>query len=65
MENTFELTPIHTDVLNSMTDESKGAIVAVVNAFGYYSAISFFMTELGMSGQKAKILADLGCYVIK
>ena len=65
MENTFELTPIHTDVLNSMNDESKGAVVAVVNALGYYQAISFFMTELEMSGDKAKILADLGCYILK
>ena len=65
MENTFELTDLHTDVLNSMNDELKGAIAAVVNAVGYYQAISFFMDELKMSEDKAKILADLGCYILK
>ena len=65
MENTFELTDLHTDVLNSMNDELKGAIAAVVNAVGYYQAISFFMTKLEMSEKEAKIFADLGCYVLE
>ena len=64
MENTFELTDEHTIMLDSMNDELKGAAKQVVNTLGYYSAISFFMTELKMAEDKAKILADLGCYVI-
>ena len=64
MENTFKLTDEHTTMLNGMNDEIKGAVSHLVNTLGYYSAISFFMTELELSEDKAKILADLGCYVI-
>jgi hypothetical protein len=64
MENTFKLTDEHTIMLDGMNDELKGAAVDVVNTLGYYSAISFFMTELELTEDKATILADLGCYVI-
>lgn len=65
MENTFELTDEHTIMLDGMNYELKAAARDVVNALGYYQAISFFMDELKMSEDKAKILADLGCYILK
>ena len=65
MENTFELTDEHTIMLDGMNDELKGAAKQVVNTLGYYVAIEFFMAELKMSEDKAKILADIGCYILK
>ena len=65
MENTFELTDEHTIMLHGMNDEIKDAVVDVVNTLGYYSAISFFMTELELTEDKAKILADIGCYMLE
>ena len=64
MENTFKLTDEHTIMLDGMNDELKGTTRDVVNTLGYYQAISFFMTELELTEDKATILADLGCYVI-
>lgn len=64
MENTFKLTDEHTIMLDGMNDELKDTVKQVVNTLGYYQAISFFMTELELTEDKAKILADLGCYVI-
>ena len=48
-----------------MNDETKTAARDVVNALGYYHSIQFFMDELTMDESKAKLLADLGCYVIE
>ena len=64
MENTFQLTDEHTTMLDSMNDELKAAAKQVVNTLGYYQSIQFFMDELDMDESKAKLLADLGCYVI-
>ena len=64
MENTFKLTDEHTIMLDGMNDELKDTVKQVVNTLGYYQAISFFMTELELTEDKAKILADLACYVI-
>ena len=65
MENTFELTNEHTIILDGMNDELKDTVKQVVNTLGYYVAIEFFMAELKMSEDKAKILADIGCYILK
>jgi hypothetical protein len=65
MENTFELTEAHTNMLNSMDDETKDATKHIVDTFGYYTSIAFFMAELNMSEDKAKLLADIGCYVLR
>lgn len=65
MENSFEPTEAHTIMLNSMNDETKAAAKQVVDTLGYYQSIQFFMDELDMDDSKAKILADLGCYVIE
>ena len=64
MENTFEPTEAHTIMLDGMNDELKDAAKRVVNTLGYYVAIQFFMAEFKMTEDKAKILADLGCYMI-
>jgi hypothetical protein len=64
MENTFQLTDEHTTMLDSMNDELKAAAKQVVDTLGYYQSIQFFMDELDMDESKAKLLADLGCYVI-
>jgi|LakMenEpi03Aug12_release.lakeMendotaPanAssembly.Ray.scaffolds.fasta_scaffold31730_9 hypothetical protein len=64
MENTFKLTDEHTIMLDGMNDELKDTAKQIVNTLGYYQAISFFMTELELTEDKAKILADLACYVI-
>ena len=65
MENTFELTDEHTIMLDGMNDAVKDTAKQVVNTLGYYVAIEFFMAELKMSVDKAKILADIGCYILK
>lgn len=64
-ENTFELTDEHTIMLDGMNDETKAAARDVVSTLGYYQSIQLFMDELEMSEDKAKILADIGCYILK
>ena len=64
MKNTFELTEEHTTMLDGMNDELRDAAKQVVNTLGYYQSIQLFMDELDMDQSKAKLLADLGCYVI-
>jgi hypothetical protein len=65
MENTFEPTEAHTIMLDGMNDELKDAAKGVVDTLGYYVAIQFFVAEFKMTEDNAKILADLGCYVIE
>ena len=65
MENSFELTEAHTIMLDGMDDELRDAAKQVVDTLGYYQSIQFFMDELDMDDSKAKVLADLGCYVIE
>jgi hypothetical protein len=65
MENTFELTEAHTIMLNGMNDELRDAAKRVVDTLGYYVAIQLFMAEFKMTEDNAKVLADLGCYVIE
>jgi hypothetical protein len=65
MENSFELTDEHTTMLDGMNDETKAAAKQVVDTLGYYVAIQFFVAEFKMTEDNAKLLADLGCYVIE
>ena len=65
MENTFELTDEHTIMLDGMSNAVKDTAKQVVNTLGYYVAIEFFMAELKMAEDKAKILADIGCYMLE
>ena len=64
MKNTFELTDEHTTMLDGMNDELRDAAKQVVGSLGYYQSIQFFISEFEMTESNAKILADLGCYVI-
>jgi hypothetical protein len=64
MENTFEPTEAHTIMLDGMNDELRDAAKRVVDTLVYYVAIQFFVAEFKMTEDKAKLLADLGCYVI-
>jgi hypothetical protein len=65
MENSFELTDEHTTMLDGMNDELRDAAKQVVDTLGYYVAIQFFVAEFKMTEGNAKLLADLGCYVIE
>jgi hypothetical protein len=65
MENTFEPTEAHTIMLDGMSNELKDAAKRVVDTLGYYVAIQFFVAEFKMTEDNAKVLADLGCYVIE
>ena len=65
MENSFEPTEAHTIMLDSMDDELRDAAKQVVDTLGYYVAIQFFVAEFKMTEDNAKLLADLGCYVIE
>jgi hypothetical protein len=65
MENTFEPTEAHTIMLDGMNDELKDTAKRVVNTLGYYVAIQFFVAEFKMTEDNAKLLADIGCYVIE
>ena len=51
-------------MLDGMNDELKDTAKQVVDTLGYYVAIQFFVAEFKMTEDNAKILADLGCYVI-
>lgn len=64
MENTFEPTARHNTMLRIMDDETKAAIKQIVDALGYYQAIHVLTTECGKSNTQARILADIGCYML-
>jgi hypothetical protein len=64
MENTFEPTEAHTIMLDGMSNELKNAAKQVVDTLGYYVAIQFFVAEFKMTEDNAKILADVGCYML-
>ena len=65
MENSFKPTDEHTIMLDGMDDELRDAAKRVVDTLGYYVAIQFFVSEFKMTEDNAKLLADLGCYVIE
>ena len=64
MENTFEPTVRHITTLNAMDDQTKSAIKQLVDTLGYYRTIQVLITECKKSNKEAKILADIGCYMI-
>ena len=64
MENSFEPTEAHTIMLDGMSDELRDAVKRVVDTLGYYVAIQFFVAEFKMTEDNAKILADVGCYML-
>ena len=64
MENTFQPTVRHTTMLSIMDDETKAAIKQIVDTVGYYRTIQYLTTECGKSNTQARILADIGCYML-
>ena len=64
MENTFEPTVRHNTMLSIMDDQTKAAIKQIVDTVGYYRTIQYLTTECGKSNTEARILADIGCYML-
>ncbi len=64
MENTFEPTARHNTILRIMDDQTKSALKQIVDTLGYYQAIQVLTTECGKSNTEARILADVGCYML-
>ena len=64
MENTFEPTARHNTLLNVMDDETKSALKLMVETLGYYQTIQVLTNELGKGSNEARILADIGCYML-
>jgi len=64
MENTFEPTARHNTILRSMDDQTKSSIKLMIDTLGYYHTIQALTTECGKSTTEAKILADIGCYML-
>ena len=64
MENTFQPTVRHNTMLRIMDDETKAAIKQIVDTVGYYHTIQYLTNECGKSNTEARILADIGCYML-
>ncbi len=64
MKNTFEPTVRHNTLLRAMDEQTKYAIKQLVDTLGYYRAIQVLITDCNKSKREAKILADIGCYMI-
>ena len=64
MESTFEPTARHNTMLRIMNDETKKAIKLLVDTLGYYQTIQVLTNDCGKSNTEAKILADIGCYML-
>lgn len=65
MENmTFEPTVRHNTLLRYMDDQTKAALKLMINTLGYYSTISVLISECGIGNNEARILADIGCYMM-
>jgi hypothetical protein len=64
MENSFEPTDEHNTLLSIMSDETKSDLKLIIGVLGYYHAIRVLVDENGMTEHEAKILADIGCYML-
>ena len=64
MENTFQPTVRHNTMLSIMDDQTKAAIKQIVDTVGYYRTIQYLTNECGKSNTEARILADIGCYML-
>ena len=65
MENTFEPTVRHNTLLRYMDDQTKAALKLMVNTLGYYHTIQVLLKACGKSNNEARILADIGCYMLE
>ena len=64
MENTFEPTARHNTLLRYMDGQTKSALKQVVHTLGYYHTIQFLLLVCGKNNNEARILADIGCYML-
>ena len=64
MIQTFEPTEIHKLLFKQMNDETKSSIKYLVEGVGYYHTIQILTTRCGKTEDEAKILADIGCYIM-
>lgn len=65
MEQTFEPTVRHYTLLRYMDDETKTALKLMMDTIGYYHTIRCLMDDCNQSSSNAKVLADIGCYMLK
>ena len=65
MENTFEPTVRHNTLLRYMDDQTKAALKLMISTLGYYSTISVLVSDCGKGNNEARILADIGCYMLE
>jgi hypothetical protein len=64
MENTFEPTARHNTLLRLMDGQTKSAIKHLVQTLGYYHTIQVLLLVCGKNNNEARILADIGCYML-
>lgn len=64
MNNTFKPTVRHNTMLRIMDDQTKSALKQLVDTLGYYHAIRVLITKCDKSDTQARILADIGCYML-
>jgi hypothetical protein len=64
MENTFEPTVRHNTLLRYMDDQTKSALKQMVNTLGYYHTIQLLTSQCNKGNNEARILADIGCYML-
>lgn len=62
---TFEPTVRHYTLLRYMDEPTKTALKLMITTLGYYSTISVLVSECGKSDNQARILADIGCYMLE
>ena len=64
MENTFEPTVRHNTLLGLMDGQTKSALKQMVYTLGYYHTIQVLLLVCGKGNNEARILADIGCYML-
>jgi hypothetical protein len=64
VEPNFEPTVRHTTYLRFMDDKTKASLKSLVSILGYYHSIQVLVSECGKSQREAKILADIGCFML-
>ena len=64
IKKTFEPTVRHTTYLRIMDDKTKDSLKSLVSTLGYYHSIQVLISVCGKSNKEAKILADIGCFML-
>jgi len=64
VEPNFEPTVRHTTYLAVMDEQTKESLKRLVSTLGYYHSIQVLISACGKSKTDAKILADIGCFML-